>query len=516
MPPCPRGALVVALTAGLFACSGDQELAAGPSLAKGGNTPPLAVSPTSVILSLTSATQATLTAKAQASGTINAATSDAACATVSPANAVATKPMGSSVYVASFTVTPVGTGSCAITLSTTSGAEAQTQVVVSAVELRAQTLVGSDRFTCGLTASGAAYCWGRNQFGQLGTRKNIGTDDPNPTPAAVSGNLTFVSLTAGWSHACGLTSAGAAYCWGANGALGSTKRLGPTNVSSTPIAVEGGHKFVALTAGNAHTCGVTDTGAAYCWGLNYFGQLGNPTNSGVLGVGNPTPLAVSGGQTFVAIAAGADHTCALTPLGAAWCWGDNTYLALGNPSISGTVQINPTPTAVAGGLTFAALTAGNGTTCGLTDAGAAYCWGTNSSGQLGTAADLGVARASPEAVSGGLQFTEIRAGGVQTCGLTSGGVGYCWGSNLFGELGTTTNAGVMPSNNPTPEAVGGGLTFATLATGVQHTCGVTVAGAAYCWGENSEGQLGNTTNIGTFEANPTPGAVLGGITFAAP
>jgi alpha-tubulin suppressor-like RCC1 family protein len=280
--------------------------------------------------------------------------------------------------------------------------------------------------------------------------------------------------------------------------------------------VEGGHKFVALTAGNAHTCGVTDTGAAYCWGLNYFGQLGNPTNSGVLGVGNPTPLAVSGGQTFVAIAAGADHTCALTPLGAAWCWGDNTYLALGNPSISGTVQINPTPTAVAGGLTFAALTAGNGTTCGLTDAGAAYCWGTNSSGQLGTAADLGVARASPEAVSGGLQFTEIRAGGVQTCGLTSGGVGYCWGSNLFGELGTTTNAGVMPSNNPTPEAVGGGLTFATLATGVQHTCGVTVAGAAYCWGENSEGQLGNTTNIGTFEANPTPGAVLGGITFAAP
>jgi alpha-tubulin suppressor-like RCC1 family protein len=297
--------------------------------------------------------------------------------------------------------------------------------------------------------------------------------------------------------------------------LGSTKRLGSSNVSSMPIAVEGGLKFVALTAGSAHTCGVTDTGAAYCWGLNYFGQLGNPTNSGVLGVANLTPLAVSGGHTFVAIAAGADHTCALTPLGVAWCWGDNTYLALGDPSISGTVQVNPTPTTVTGGLTFAALSAGNGFTCGLTGAGAAYCWGQNFFGQLGTTIALGQASATPEAVSGGLQFADIKTGGSQTCGLTPTGAGYCWGSNSSGQLGTMTNI-VLNSVNPTPEAIMGGLVFATLTAGVQHSCGVTTAGTAYCWGENSEGQLGNTTNVGTFAANPTPGAVSGGPTFAAP
>ena len=132
--------------------------------------------------------------------------------------------------------------------------------------------------TCGLTSAGAAYCWGWNNFGQLGT----GSHTNSTTPVPVAGGLTFSTLAAGSAHTCGLTSAGPAYCWGDDnyGQLGN----GATPVNegiSTPVAVAGGLTFSALAAGSVHTCGVTSAGAAYCWGWDGFGQLGTGSTGGL-------------------------------------------------------------------------------------------------------------------------------------------------------------------------------------------------------------------------------------------
>ena len=157
---------------------------------------------------------------------------------------------------------------------------------------------------------------------------------------------------------------------------------------------------------------------------------------------------------------------------------------------------------MAGGLNFVALSAGYSHACGLTRDGAAYCWGSNGSGELGNGTTQ--ESTSPIAVSGGLTFAAITAGQGATCGVTTGGAAYCWGYNGYGQLGNAA-APLTNAPNPTPLLVSGGLTFATVSTGYLHTCGVTPQGAAYCWGDNSEGELGD----GSTAIHPTSVPVFG-------
>lgn len=142
-----------------------------------------------------------------------------------------------------------------------------------------------------------------------------------------------------------------------------------------------------------------------------------------------------------------------------------------------------------GGLTFATLTAGGDHTCGLTAGGVAYCWGSNGNGELGDASTT--TRTAPVAVAGGLTFTRLAAGGFHnTCGITNGGAAYCWGRNSLGQLG---DGSIIDRTSPT--AVSGGLTFADVSVGGFHTCGRTVAGASYCWGYNASGAVGDGTTV---------------------
>src|SRR5204863_406159 len=175
----------------------------------------------------------------------------------------------------------------------------------------------------------------------------------------VTTGLTFAQVSAREYYACGVTTAGAAYCWGFNG-LGELGN-GTTTTSPTPVAVTGGLTFAAVSAGLYHTCGVTTAGAAYCWGNNGDGQLGNGTTTT-----SPTPVAVAGGLTFAGVSARGYFACGVTTAGAAYCWGNNVYGQLG----SGTTTDNPTPMAVAGGFTWTAVSAGFYQTCGVTPAGA--------------------------------------------------------------------------------------------------------------------------------------------------
>ena len=325
-------------------------------------------------------------------------------------------------------------------------------------------------------------------------------------PAPVNGGLTFSALSAGGLHTCGLTAVGAAYCWGwaSGGRLGLASNTAPDrcgrelrfgSCSLAPMPVAGGLTFDALTASPSgdwrdsdvgHTCSLTTSGAAYCWGGNWLGQLGRGSTGG----DHPVPAAVTGGLTFAALHLGSMHTCGLTPSGTAYCWGDDRFGQLGTGSSGGS---SPVPVIVSGGLTFAALSAGSFHTCGLTTSGAAYCWGLNNGGQLGNGSSaspdpLRDFSPLPAPVAGGLTFAALSGGGWHTCALTPGGAAYCWGWNWFGQLGIGSSSspdqcfrnGLPCSRRPL--AVAGGLSFATLSAGGLHTCGLTKDRVAYCWG----------------------------------
>ena len=338
---------------------------------------------------------------------------------------------------------------------------------------------------CGLTTAGAGYCWGDNYSGQLGTG---GSPASSLFPTPITGALTFTALSAGVAHTCGLTASGAIYCWGYNdhGELGDATRT----PRASPTLVVGGLTFAAVSAGRFHTCGLTTGGAAYCWGVGDHGQRGDN-----MGVVSDTPVAVLGGLTFTALSAGGAHTCGLTASGEAYCWGDNLVGQLGD----GTGTDAGSPVAVVGGLMFAALKSGETHTCGVTTTGALYCWGDNMAGQLGDGTTTN--RPSPVVVLGGAGFATVSAGSSYSCGVTTAGAGYCWGANNLGQLGDGTQ-----TFQESPVAVLGGLTFASVSTGWQAaTCGLSTGGVAYCWGDNQFGGLGN----GTTTNSSVPVKVLG-------
>ena len=338
--------------------------------------------------------------------------------------------------------------------------------------------------SCGLTPAGAAYCWGSNAFVQLGDSSTLDAT----TPVAVHGGLSFANLNAGRFYTCAVTLGGAAYCWGEEDS-GDIGRIGSAD---TPVAVSGGVTLATVSAGGSVTCGLTPAGAAYCWGNNYDGELGIGTSIGPVTscACSPTAVAVLGGLTFIAVSAGNTYACGVTTANVAYCWGYNGQGQLGVGTTTGPElcasnnHCSASPVAVSGSLTFASISAAVFHTCAVTTAGKAYCWGNNDNGQLGDGTINPTT--TPVAVSGGLTFSGVRVGTEHTCGLTRAGKAYCWGANQSGQLG---NGDTTHSTTPVP--VSGGLAFATLDVGVGTTCAVTRANVAYCWGSNSYGQLGN-------------------------
>jgi alpha-tubulin suppressor-like RCC1 family protein len=320
-------------------------------------------------------------------------------------------------------------------------------------------------------------------------------------PSAVAGGLRFRSVSAGFRHSCGVTTDDRAYCWGSNegGRLGIGTSTGPdicagnesnSSCSIVPVAVRGGLRFRSVSVGAAHSCGLTTDGSAYCWGGNYFGELGEGTTTTRL-----KPRQVVGGLHFVSVSAGSGYTCALTTDGRGYCWGANSSGQLGD---STHVNQRLRPVRVAGGHRFRQIDAGGAHTCAITANYRAWCWGKGDVGQLG----IGRVLTSfwPRRVAGGLSFDRVTASDSHTCAEATDNRAFCWGLNHNGQLGDGTEIQRLA-----PVAAGGALLFTQLNAGEAHTCGRTAAGVLYCWGENRWGQLGD----GTLDSRLTPTAVLG-------
>lgn len=270
-----------------------------------------------------------------------------------------------------------------------------------------------------------------------------------------------------------------------------------TGATSAIFTIRNPLIFAVISAGYFHTCGVTTVGEAYCWGDNFTGALGDPAlSSSVL------PAEVSGGLTFAKIVAGRDHTCGVNPSSVAYCWGWNDG-RLGTAPTSGT-QIR-SPALVSGNYIFAAVSAAYAHTCGVTTAGVGYCWGDNTQGELGIGSLTSTT--APTAVLGGLTFASISPGRYFSCGVTTANAAHCWGDNFYGELGDGTK---VQRTGPVP--VSGGFNFASVSAGGFHACGLTTGGLAYCWGAGGNGQLGDGNPV---VSSSIPVAVAGGRTFAS-
>jgi Regulator of Chromosome Condensation (RCC1) repeat protein len=377
-------------------------------------------------------------------------------------------------------------------------------------------------FTCALTRVGAAYCWGDNFGGRLGT---IASQQKLPAPAAVRGGLTFRSISAGYDHVCALTNGGTAYCWGSHdyGKLGTGADTLPSWVPITePTPVVGGLTFRSISAGSSHTCAVTQDDRAYCWGSDLGGSLGVGGTSICTPGLHEDPIAqdwgricfraapapVTGGLAFTSISAGDDYTCGVAVDGAAYCWGDNEYGALGNLDTPlNCVDTNHSlcrrfvPTRVAGDLHLSSVSTGMFHACGVGLTGKAYCWGlagivdqtysypSVTSAPLGTGASAPGGSRVPVAVGGGLDFREVTARWLRSCGVTTASRAYCWGSNSFGDLGL----GNFDDPVALPRAVLMPAADAAPAVGWEedHACAVTTSGRIFCWGGyNFFGELG--------------------------
>lgn len=234
--------------------------------------------------------------------------------------------------------------------------------------------------SCGVTEGQAARCWGFSTFGALGafdlSRPNY-TGGDNPIPIAVEGDHRFRALYAGVSHTCALTPDGEAWCWGAD-TYGQTGRA-RANRKHIPGRVEGSQRFITLALGSVFSCGLGTDSAAYCWGTG--GRRGR-AQSWVLGSNSDStviPVRANISAPLASIVANANHACALTPEGEAWCWGANEYGQLGRGNRS---RAEP-PAAVHTSQRFRQLAVGAFHTCGLSTSGAVWCWGEDEFRQVG-------------------------------------------------------------------------------------------------------------------------------------
>ncbi|MBU1069249.1 hypothetical protein KJ975_06730 [Myxococcota bacterium] len=343
-------------------------------------------------------------------------------------------------------------------------------------------LAVGDRHSCAVLSTGAAYCWGDGDGGQLGA----GNYAESSVPVLVGGSHIWVRISAAAVSTCAVTAFDGSFqqyiwCWGENtmGQLGT----GNTLPSTLPVAVTNfplSNEDILISTRSDFACAAYDGANPFCWGNNANGQLGTGNY-----ISYQAPRAVQDLVAISAISTGYDHACAISLPGALSCWGGNGYGQIGI-GVTSSPRTHPESISITNGPLK--ISAGAWFTCAVNSSQEAYCWGRNNYGQLGDGSLID--RHSPNIVPGLTGVADISAGGQHTCALMTDGSVKCWGRNNNGQLGNALN-----NDSPSPVAVSNINSAVAVAAGVNHTCALLSDGTAWCWGLNFSGQLGNGANV---------------------
>lgn len=350
-------------------------------------------------------------------------------------------------------------------------------------------IAAGHRHSCANRPDGSVRCWGSNDSGQLG---DASTYDSS-VPVTVAGLNDVASISTGTNANCALRNDGGIRCWGSNayGGLGD----GTQTSSSSPVAVTGIGDAIMVATGGGHACAVRSGGSVSCWGRGSEGQLGDGLHTTSL-----LPVTVSGLSDATAIFAGDRYNCALRANGAVACWGANTSGQIGIGLVNDSVD-TPFPLQSLTDVIWLAL--GSDHSCALRSDRNVFCWGANGVGQTGIG-NSGGNVTLPTPVINLSNVGTIAAGGATSCAVSydSERVLYCWGDGGAGQFG------VAPISAPWPRRVSStdGLAKTHVAIGNAHVCIRVFGGQQYCWGSNVFGQLGNGESGHYTTAHYVPGA----------
>ena len=349
-------------------------------------------------------------------------------------------------------------------------------------------VAAGETHSCGLSAVGVAYCWGRNNRGQLGNGDTV----DQFSPVAVDSEVRFEALSLGDRHSCGHSLEGPVYCWGDNnrGQVGVEFDDEEPNIIR-PVEVQlrraGGQNdrldFTSINTGREYNCGASTTGEVYCWGYNIHGQIGlNPANSETV-QDRPRRVALDGADARE-VGTAYFFVCAVMDDESMRCWGRQGPGIESLESEGGGSFVYPQELDIANISGLTGLKGGADFLCGVDADDGLWCWGANGSGQLGQG-DI-EDRDEPQQV-GALGVGAYSASNLHGCAVDAddGGV-LCWGANPSNQVGPQpTNPEMTPRSVDLPDDE-----FISVAAGIAHSCAVSSEGRAFCWGSEGFGRLG--------------------------
>ena len=351
---------------------------------------------------------------------------------------------------------------------------------------------------CALSRSGSIYCWGSSQLGMLGN--NIDSLASSNWPTQIISDSLFSQISSAYASTCGLTISGSVLCWGRND-FGQAALPAGQNIARPSLAATG-RTFTALSDGiGYHRCGIDAQGKVYCWGLSAHGQLGEGTIHAGLGCylscltsyAVAEPRQIQSAETFLQVTTGAYFTCALTNTKRIFCWGNNSSGQLGDSTFSN----RATPGPIKSDETFESVSASGSAVCALSTGGKIYCWGDSAGGYLGNGYVPNTtvsANERSQTVARPIQSTMLYKSASSSCGITLTGETFCWGPIPNGEVTTDVLAPTaLVTGTPTQQQVALRFTQISRVGTPAMMCALSIDGEIACWGDNRYGQLGDGT-----------------------